>query len=1095
MSCSCGCCGGVERTTPAAICNRPGLDALTRRVGAHASFLESMLARLSTMEVTAEPPDPRAGRRLRPLRALTTRALDDPAIALLDAWAIVADVLTFYQERLANEGYLRTATERRSVLELARLVGYRLRPGVAASVHLAFTVDKDASLVIPRGTRAQSIPAPGETMESFETAERLDARAAWNVLCPRRTAPDFLEYDIPLADLYLRGASTGLKENDLLLLDFGARSRLHSVRAIEIEPDATCATIGTAPQRTHVTLGPFPARSTHVGEWPDQRHTGVLAAAVAAVAAARAEVTKTKKKPPTALAKPISELLETGEASVRAAANVHTASIERAATAAIENLVSSLHAARAETRPTQRTSLDDIDNLFDRVTAPLEAVAMSVRGAVGMRTVAERDRDGNGAGGQQADRTDLGALLDEALVKAQASPPRTAARLTRVPNALFGAGTSAAPALLSALDARLGERLYQAWSRATSPTDRAPREAWAFRVKAAPFGHNAPWPTHFARESGENVANDWDWPLNEPRATAERSNLKLTTLALDAVYDHIVPGSRVVVVRAGTDPVVRTVLEVDTVSRAAYGVSARVTQLILDDFWIQLVAADRTPKGERGAPYRLTPLREVTVFAQSEPLPFAERPVGDELSGDVIELDGLFEGLETGRWVIVAGERVDLPGVEGRELAMVAGVSHVPRTVRKWGTENDVTLPGERVHTRLTLADPLAFVYRLDTVKVWGNVARATHGETRAEVLGAGDATAALQTFALRSRPLTHVSAPTPAGADSTLEVRVNDVRWHEADTLSALSPATRGYLTNTDEDGTTRVVFGDGEHGARLPTGAENVRAVYRSGIGKPGNVRAEQITLLATRPLGLKDVVNPLRATGGADPDSRDQARRNAPLVTRALGRLVSVEDYADFARTFAGIGKASAAALTDGRRRVVHLTVAGVDDAPLDEKSELLADLRRALREYGDPYQPFVLAVRELRALVIAARLRLDPDYLWEKVEAVARAAMLDAFGFERRELGQDVTSSEVISSLTRVDGVTAVDLDVLTGFSEADLRTQLGALDRALVPAARVRARLARVRRDPATSATALEPAQLVMLTPAIPDTLILNEWTP
>ena len=45
-------------------------------------------------------------------------------IALLDAWATVGDVLTFYQERIANEGYLRTATERRSVLELARLVGY-----------------------------------------------------------------------------------------------------------------------------------------------------------------------------------------------------------------------------------------------------------------------------------------------------------------------------------------------------------------------------------------------------------------------------------------------------------------------------------------------------------------------------------------------------------------------------------------------------------------------------------------------------------------------------------------------------------------------------------------------------------------------------------------------------------------------------------------------------------------------------------------------------------------------------------------------------------------------------------------------------------
>ena len=56
---------------------------------------------------------------------------DDFSIALLDAWATVADVLTFYQERIANEAYLRTATERLSVLELARLIGYQLRPGVA----------------------------------------------------------------------------------------------------------------------------------------------------------------------------------------------------------------------------------------------------------------------------------------------------------------------------------------------------------------------------------------------------------------------------------------------------------------------------------------------------------------------------------------------------------------------------------------------------------------------------------------------------------------------------------------------------------------------------------------------------------------------------------------------------------------------------------------------------------------------------------------------------------------------------------------------------------------------------------------------------
>ena len=101
----CGCCEGTEVLTPLPEANRPGLDRLIYRVGTQASFLESMRARLSGLSLE-DPGD-------NPLARLTTRAPDDAAIAFLDAWATVADVLTFYQERIANEGYLRTATERR----------------------------------------------------------------------------------------------------------------------------------------------------------------------------------------------------------------------------------------------------------------------------------------------------------------------------------------------------------------------------------------------------------------------------------------------------------------------------------------------------------------------------------------------------------------------------------------------------------------------------------------------------------------------------------------------------------------------------------------------------------------------------------------------------------------------------------------------------------------------------------------------------------------------------------------------------------------------------------------------------------------------
>src|SRR6516225_4597488 len=86
----CGCCEGTSTQTPELVANRAALDAITYRVGTHATFKASLLARLSASD---EP-------GLGPLR---TRDDSDFSIALLDAWATALDILTFYQERLANE--------------------------------------------------------------------------------------------------------------------------------------------------------------------------------------------------------------------------------------------------------------------------------------------------------------------------------------------------------------------------------------------------------------------------------------------------------------------------------------------------------------------------------------------------------------------------------------------------------------------------------------------------------------------------------------------------------------------------------------------------------------------------------------------------------------------------------------------------------------------------------------------------------------------------------------------------------------------------------------------------------------------------------
>ena len=95
----CGCCEPPTTPTPLLIANRPGLTAIAYRIGTFAAFREAML------EAIARQPA---------LQGLTTRQSDDPGITLLELWAAVADVLTFYQERIANEAFLRTAIERGS---------------------------------------------------------------------------------------------------------------------------------------------------------------------------------------------------------------------------------------------------------------------------------------------------------------------------------------------------------------------------------------------------------------------------------------------------------------------------------------------------------------------------------------------------------------------------------------------------------------------------------------------------------------------------------------------------------------------------------------------------------------------------------------------------------------------------------------------------------------------------------------------------------------------------------------------------------------------------------------------------------------------
>ena len=225
-------------------------------------------------------------------------------------------------------------------------------------------------------------------------------------------------------------------------------------------------------------------------------------------------------------------------------------------------------------------------------------------------------------------------------------------------------------------------------------------------------------------------------------------------------------------------------------------------------------------------------------------------------------------------------------------------------------------------------------------------------------------------------------------------------------------------------------VQFGNGVQGARTPTGTSNIRATYRKGIGSAGMVSAGQLTQPLDRPQGLSSVTNPGAASGAADPASAGQARASAPLPTLTIGRVVSLEDYQNYALAFAGISKALATWTWFGNVRGVFLTVAGANGATLSSDDPVVTALIGAIRLCGDPHVPllvtsYVPVLFTFTAGVAVDQADYDPDQVlaqvWQNVSA--------AFAFGQRQLGQNVAASDIIEIIQQTAGVIAVRLQAL------------------------------------------------------------------
>jgi uncharacterized phage protein gp47/JayE len=851
----CGCCEGVTAETPVVIYNRPGLSAIGYRAGTHSSFKETMLARISALGI----------------EQFKTRDDDDFSISLMDGWATVADILTFYQERIANESYLRTATERVSLQELAKLIGYSLRPGLAAETYVALTLEQPPQLpagvtlpasstagtpsviTLDTGVKIQSVPGPNQKSQIFETIESIEARIEWNALRPRLSKPIASSGSVVLA-----GSQTSLQVGDALLFDGSkVQSGPQLTRIVAIRIDSS-------------------ANTTAVD----------LESPLALTAASPALAAGVPPAFPVPLTRDVARALAKGYAWTMA----------------------------------------DFVELANNQKWDLAALAAAI----------------DSWGGYDPDASALTAYS------------------MRVKAALFGNNAPRWDSLPATQ--RYTQQIYD-YSDPTSPTP-----------VSIPPAYPVDW------DNDETTLGFWQ---------------TTTDVDLDNVYPTLVAGKWMYFEDEFESVAVATrITSSKELSRADFAITARVTQLFVDrPFDIQNAR-----------------LRKAKVLGQSDQFTVKAPSTTATVSGSDIWLDQASLSLKVGQKIAFSGQ----PANQARPVTEV-------RTI------GGVSLEDGYTHIQLDRA--LVYSYAADSVRINANVASASHGETKQEILGSGDASRSFQRFILKQPPLTFISAAATSGAASTLEIRVNDVRWQEVETLYGRGPDERVFVTRLDEDANNVVLFGDGATGARLPSGQDNVQAHYRQGLGAAGMVDANQLSQLSSRPLGLKEATNPLPASGGEDPETVGQSRANAPYSVRTLDRIVSLEDYADFARASAGIAKALVTLSWDGFAQAVFLTIAGPEGAQITADSQQYGNLLTAMQSSGDPHIALHIASYRPATFQVDAGVKTDLALDSGKVIAAVRQALRSYFSFGSRQFAQPVFLSEVVEVMQNVTGVIAVQVTAL------------------------------------------------------------------
>ncbi|MGH7467346.1 MAG: putative baseplate assembly protein [Longimicrobiales bacterium] len=263
---------------------------------------------------------------------------------------------------------------------------------------------------------------------------------------------------------------------------------------------------------------------------------------------------------------------------------------------------------------------------------------------------------------------------------------------------------------------------------------------------------------------------------------------------------------------------------------------------------------------------------------------------------------------------------------------------------------------------------------------------------------------------------------------------------WRPVLDLLAAGATTEAFVVELEDDGSTALRFGDGNHGRRPPAGAV-FTAWFRTGTGSAGNIGADAIGHILSTDSGIVSARNPLAAAGGTEPESTERVRAVAPAAFRTQERAVTPEDYGHTAQTAGGVQRARATPRWTGSWRTMVVTVD-------PEGSDVLqTELRRSVQQRLDRFRMAGQDVKVRRPRYVPLEIALTVCVAADHIKADVERALVTRLGSARLPdgtaglfhpdnftFGQPIWLSQVYAAVRSVAGVTSV---TVTTFRRQDV----------------------------------------------------------